>query len=174
MEYLSRLFPPTCSQQKLGWCLPSRLVCTNQRARGLWAEVGARQSHATLQGAADLSLACQTRSAYVDRTAASERCSHSTKEPIILLISWATPEGGQTDVNPEHRGRIFNSIHTVVSLPGWGWGWSCLTTFQNHLVRHEIKLWSTLERRAASYHGWEHVSGPQRDRLCRLPRWQEE
>lgn len=57
----------------------------------------------------------------MNRTAASD--THGTlhthyKEPIFVLISWATPEGGQAILNPEHRGRNLNSIDAAVSLLG--------------------------------------------------------
>lgn len=112
-----------------------------------------------------LSLAYQAGSACVETGLQPLTVLTLYEEPIIVLISWATPRGGQTGVNTEHRGRILNSRHTAVSLPGWGWGWPCLNTFQNHSVKHKIKLWSTLERRAGSYSSWEEGSGPLRDRL---------
>lgn len=122
MEYLSRLFPPTCSQQKLGCRLPSWPVCTRQRGRGLRAEVGARQSCTSLRGGRlrPLPGVAGTECLRRNRTAASDTAPFTLyKEPITVLISWATPEGGQAIHNPEHRGRILNSIGLAVSLRGF-------------------------------------------------------
>lgn len=121
MEYLSRLFPPTCSQQKLGCRLPSWPVCTRQRGRGLRAEVGARQFCTSLRGGRlrPLPGVAGTECLRRNRTAASDTAPFTLyKEPITVLISWATPEGGQAIHNPEHRGRILNSIGVAVSLRG--------------------------------------------------------
>ncbi|MEJ1274381.1 hypothetical protein NN561_005264 [Cricetulus griseus] len=101
---------------------PSILACVHTPAwKGSAAEVGAKQSCTSLHGASDLSLACQApRSACVETglQPLTPHPLHSTKEPIVVLISWATPEGGQAILNPEHRGRILNSADTTVSLTG--------------------------------------------------------